>query len=186
MTTQINNDQMLGLIVAPGSPAVATDQQLGLLIAPGSPAVAADQMLTLIVEQRLNPQTIFNYIDQQLALIVERRNPRTALTGGHFQGADGRPLAGGYLIVKLSADCQSPDGQVVGGVGVTVPLGNDGNVSGAFAFWSTDLLDAGGSPVFYAVTVYAANGQRVWGCYQETLPNVPVFDISNWGPTVPA
>lgn len=184
--TSINVDQQLGMIVAPGTPSVSMDQQLGLVIAPGSPAVAADQMLTLIVEQRLNPQTIYTYVDQMLSLIVERRNPRTALTGGHFQGADGRPLAGGYLIVKLSADCQSPDGQVVAGVGVTVPLGNDGNVSGAFALWATSLLDAGGDSVFYAVTAYTAEGQKCWGPYQQQLPNVPVYDIGGWTPTVPA
>lgn len=184
--TAVNNDQQLGLIVAPGTPSVAADQQLALILSPGSPAVEADQSLALIVEQRLVAATIFNYIDQQLALIVERRNPRTQLTGGHFQDASGQPLANGYLIIRLSTDAMSPQGQLSAGISATVPLGSDGNVSGFAALWATDLLDAGSNAIFYAVTVYSSGGQKVWGTYQESLPNVPVYDIGGWTPTVPA
>lgn len=184
--TDVNNDQQLGLIVAPGSPSVATDQALALILAPGSPAAAEDQQFALIVEQRLNPATIFNYIDQQLALIVERRNPRTQITGGHFQGADGQPIANGRIEIRLSTDAMSPQGQLSAGISVTVPLDSDGNVSGFAALWATDLLDAGGNAIFYAVSAYSSGGQRVWGPWQETLPNVVIYDIGGWTPTQPA
>jgi hypothetical protein len=186
MTTSINVDQQLGLIVAPSSPAVATDQALALILAPGSPAVAEDQQFALIIEQRFNPATIFNYIDQQVALIVERRNPRTQITGGHFQAPDGTPLANGYLIIRLSTDAMSPQGQLSAGISVTVPLGSDGNVSGFAALWATDLLDAGGNAIFYAVSAYSSGGQKCWGPYAQQIPNVPVYDIGNFSPTVPA
>ena len=166
---------------------VQNDQELMLVVNAGvSPPIHDDQELMLVVEQRLSPPINFVCVDQELMLVVERRNPRTALTGGHFQGADGRPLAGGYLVIKLSTDAMSPEGQVVAGVGVTVPLGSDGNVSGAFALWATNLLDAGGDSVFYVVTVYSSGGQRVWGPYAQQIPNVPVYDIGNFSPTVPA
>lgn len=165
---------------------VQNDQELMLVVnASVSPSLHDDQELMLVVEQRLVPPINSVCVDQDLMLVVERRNPRTALTGGKFQAADGNPLAGGYLTIKLSTDAMSPVGQVIAGVGVMVPLGSDGNVSGAFALWSTELLDST-QPVFYVVTAYTADGQKCWGPWQEVLPNVATYDIGGWGPTVPA
>lgn len=160
MTTQIN-----------------IDQQLGLIIAPGSPAVATDQMLSLLIERRLVPKIIFNYLDQMVALLVERRNPRTQITGGNFEDPSGNPITG-YLEIRLSTDAMSPQGQVSAGITATVPL-VAGNISGFAALWATSLLDAaGGQPIFYAMTAYTANGQKVWGSWQLQIPAVPVYDIS--------
>lgn len=111
---------------------------------------------------------------------------RTQIIGGNFQDASGQPLANGRLEIRLSTDAMSPDGQVSAGISATVPLGSNGSITGFASLWSTDQLDAGGDSVFYAVTAYSSSGLKVWGTWQETVPNVLVYDIGGWTATVPA
>lgn len=91
------------------------DQELALVIASGSPAVASDQLLVLAVEQRLVPATISTYCDQLLALLVEVRgihgvlstNFSTVVGNGVAQAvitalvvnANGIPQAGVHLVL---------------------------------------------------------------------------------------
>ena len=152
--TSINVDQQLGLIVAPGSPAVAVDQSLGLIVAPSSPAVATDQFLALIVEQRLSPQIIFNYLDQQLALIVERRT-NTSFT---FLDPSGAPVANGTLELRLSQDASANGKQVTAKCMVVATLDITGSCN--LNLWTNDILLPSGT--CYRGEVKTSQGLPVW------------------------
>lgn len=133
---------------------INVDQQLGLIVAPGSPAVAVDQFLALIVEQRLSPQTIFNYFDQQLALIVERRT-NTSFT---FMDSTGNPLANGTLELRLNADASANGSQISGERTVVAVLDITGSCN--LNLWTNDVLLPAGT--CYQGTAKTAQGQPVW------------------------
>lgn len=114
--------------------AVNLDQELGLIVAPGSPSVAADQSLSLIVEQRLVPAIISNYIDQQLGLLVVKRIvDLVQLVGGGYQDFLGNPLAKGYLVMNISnpVETYTVGSEVVEGddIHFKITLDSNGNVS---------------------------------------------------------
>lgn len=107
------------------------------------------------------------------------------LVGGGFQDAEGNPLANGYLTMVLDQDEQvNGTTEVCGGVTVSVPLDDNGNVltSPPVVVWPNDLL----IPVncYYTITGYASNGQRVWGpnVQQVLSTDGDQFDIGSWIP----
>jgi hypothetical protein len=172
--------------------AVNLDQELGLIVAPGSPSVAADQSLSLIIEQRLVPAIIFNYIDQQLALLVVKRIvDLVTLVGGGYQDFLGNPLANGYLAMNLTnpAEIYTVGTEVVEGndIHFKITLDNNGNVSTSPVqqVFSTGSLTPACQ---YIVTAYAADGTTASASPQRvTVPNTSVsYDISNWLPSSPA
>src|SRR5580765_3956087 len=114
--------------------AVNLDQELGLIVAPGSPSVAADQSLSLIVEQRLVPAIIFNYIDQELGLLVVKRIvDLVQLVGGSYCDFLGNPLANGYLMMNISnpVEIYTAGNDVIEGndIRFKISLDSNGNVS---------------------------------------------------------
>ena len=99
---------------------VNVDQMLALLLASGSPSVAVDQMLALLVEQRLQPQTIYNRVDQMLAMIVERRGISGTLT------VNSSLVPGnGSAQATITATISNPNGTPV--VGVLVSVAQNGS-----------------------------------------------------------
>lgn len=92
------------------------------------------------------------------------------LTGGLFQNPSGQPLANGYMLWKLSHDCQenvdSGGGQVASGVPARIQLDANGSIpAGTSVFiWSNDVLNPAGS--FYIVELYDANQAKVWASPQ--------------------
>ena len=87
------------------------DQELALVIASGSPAVASDQLLVLAVEQRLVPATISTYCDQLLALLVEVRGIHGVLST-NFSTVVGNGVAQAVItaLVVNANGCSCPDG----------------------------------------------------------------------------
>ncbi len=171
--------------------AVNLDQELGLIVAPGSPSVAADQSLSLIVEQRLVPAIIYNYIDQQLALLVVKRIvDLVQLVGGSYQSFLGNPLANGYLLMSLTnpVEIYTLGSDVIEGndIRFKITLDSNGNVSqtpAQYVFSTSSLTPA----CTYTVQAYAADGTTASAPQIVTVPNTSVaYDVSQWIPTNPA
>lgn len=91
---------------------------------------------------------------------------RRIINGG-WQDALGNPLALGYLTFRLITDGQSGV-QVAAGRLVTVPLDDDGNISGTVLLWTNDSLVPAGTT--YSIIAYTAQGQPVWQNPTFTLP----------------
>lgn len=164
---------------------INVDQELALILAPGAPSVAEDQALGLIVEQRLVPQIISNYIDQQLALIVEQRIANLVqLISGGYQNAAGIPISYGYLEIGISP--QSPPASAFtigdeiverGDIRFRVTLDVNGNVvAGQYVY-----AGANAAPTFsYQINVFAQDGTLVSGAPQIiSVPNSsPYYNLS--------
>jgi hypothetical protein len=164
------------------------DQQLGLIVAPGAPTVAEDQSLALIVEQRLQPQTIFTYIDQLLALIVAHRIvDLVELVGGSYQDFLGNPLANGYLLMNINtpSEVYTNGDEVIEGSDLRfkITLDSNGNCVSGQRVFSTDVL----TPVCqYSVQAFAADGTTASTPQTVTVPSSGVsYDISQWVPLSP-
>lgn len=94
---------------------VNADQLLALLIASGSPSVAIDQTVALLLEQRLVPQTIYNRVDQMLALIVERRGLHIVLTASATTA-----LGNGAVQVTITGTVRNPAGYLEAGIALSL------------------------------------------------------------------
>jgi hypothetical protein len=120
---------------------VNVDQMLALLLASGSPSVAVDQTLALLVEQRLQPQTIYNRVDQMLAMIVERRGISGVLT------VNSSLVPGnGSAQATITATISNPNGTPV--VGVLVSVAQNGSSTISVPSGATDS----NGHVFWTVT----------------------------------
>jgi hypothetical protein len=116
---------------------------------------------------------------------------KVQLVGGHFQDTMGNILAEGSLVMELVQDEQlsNSTGQVCGGIKITVPLDEEGNVFGTSGdesepnqyVWPTDVMTPSGAS--YTVWGYAADGQLAWGPnYNLLVPSGATFDVDNWIP----
>ena len=102
---------------------------------------------------------------------------KTQLTGiiSTTQG----PLPLGKLVVRLSVDALIPGiGQILAGRDVTFTLDSDGSLTNAY-LWNTAQM-VGVMSIYYTVTALTAQGQIAFGPVQVTLPNVPVFNVTQW------
>jgi hypothetical protein len=116
---------------------------------------------------------------------------KVQLIGGHFQDAMGNVLAEGSLTMELVQDEQlsSSTGQVCGGIKITIPLDEEGNVFGTSGdesepnqyVWPTDVMTPSGAS--YTVWGYTAEGELAWGPnYNLLVPSGSTFDVDNWIP----
>jgi len=84
-----------------------------------------------------------------------------------FQFPNGQPVANGYIVVRLSADGASSDGQIYSQIGTRLLLDENGNIIGDGGFTpNTDITPANTS---YLVTAYSATGQFVLGPVAVTV-----------------
>jgi hypothetical protein len=89
------------------------------------------------------------------------------------------PLPSGTLKVRLAFDTMIPGvGQIVAGRDIEFTLDQNGALQNSF-LWSTALMQSGISNPYYKVCAYTADGQPAWSA-QVTVPDVPIFDVSNW------
>ncbi len=113
--------------------------------------------------------------------------PQIQITGGAFQDFEGGRLANGYLTMALSHDEQEPSGpsQVAGAIVRTIPLDEEGNISGTVAIWPNDVLSPASS--YYIVNAYKADGVRAWHAPQYyTIASSPnPLNLGNVVPTNP-
>ena len=159
-----------------------TDQLLGLVVAPGSPSVAVDQLLVLQVQQRLVPEIIYTRVDQLLTLLVERRGPSGALSA-----SPSVVVGNGVAHVTITATVVDLNLNPLSGV--TVNIAQDGhavlsatsgvsNSSGIVYFTATDTVaelvtfTASGVPFTNTATV------------QFTAPRVDGTVYSQRGPVI--
>jgi hypothetical protein len=116
---------------------------------------------------------------------------KVQLIGGNFQDAMGNVLAEGSLTMELVQDEQlsSSTGQVCGGIKITIPLDEEGNVFGTSGdesepdqyVWPTDVMTPSGAS--YTVWGYTAEGELAWGPnYNLLVPSGATFDVDNWVP----
>ena len=109
------------------------------------------------------------------------------LINGGFQDAMGKPLANGWLRLKINTDAQilnpTPVGQICGGLSIGYALDGSGNIYGSVFVLRTDYLYTGGgiAPA-YTAYVYAEDGQLVWGPSIQTVAGASVFNINFWSP----
>lgn len=101
---------------------------------------------------------------------------------GNFQSADGVLLDRGWLMARLSFDCQdaSTMSQIVSAIPVKIPLDQNGDVSGTVQLWVNSTLTPAGS--FYIVDAFDSNGEQAWRTSQFlTIPASPSpFDLGTW------
>ena len=106
------------------------------------------------------------------------------LINGNFQDVAGNVMANGYVTMQLSADAVScTPAQVSSRIRVKIPLDANGNIQGTsggttYAVWGNDNLTPSGST--YAVRVYSASGQLVWGPWDVTVTSGTTFDCNTW------
>ena len=141
---------------------VDVDQMLALVIASGSPSVASDQLLALLIEQRLQPQTIYNRVDQMLAMVIERRGLHIVLSTSATT-----VLGNGVVQVTITGTVLNPNG--VPTSGITLSLGQNGfstistlspvsNAQGQ-VFWT--ITDINVEIVTYAITNLVSNSVSI-------------------------
>ncbi len=82
-----------------------------------------------------------------------------SLFGGPWYDASGKPLANGYLIVRLNQDASDGVNQYCASNPIKVIL----DANGATAVSVPDAATLTPSGTTYAVTAYTAAGQPVWG-----------------------
>lgn len=113
---------------------------------------------------------------------------KVQVIGGPFQDAGGNVLSNGFLIFQLQHDAvASGTAQIVGNIGVRVPLDVNGYISGtvsgpAVFLWPNNvLLPAGGTYLVYA---YNSSNQIAWDNPQvQTISNSPSpYNINAWVP----
>lgn len=78
-----------------------------------------------------------------------------------YNGPDGLPLSNGYLLVSISNDAMSVDGQLCYQLVTKVPLDNNGQIIGALTFFPNNQLNPLGT--YYIVNGYTSAGQLVLG-----------------------
>ena len=106
------------------------------------------------------------------------------LINGNFQDAAGNVLANGYVTMQLSADAVScTPAQISSRIRAKIPLDANGNIQGTsggttYSVWGNDKLTPSGST--YAVRVYSASGQLVWGPWDVTVTSGTTFDCNTW------
>lgn len=89
-------------------------------------------------------------------MAVRQNFPYTA-----FTDPSGLPLSGGYILLSIDADVQSPSGLLCAGMTMRQDLDGNGTVLTIPQVWSnTDLLPAGSC---YLLSAYAADGQLALG-----------------------
>jgi hypothetical protein len=100
---------------------------------------------------------------------------------GNFQDPSGNPIANGSLTVRLNMDAMGPGSiQVSADRLITMPLDQNGNLSGLQYLWANSLLSTPyGVLTSYIMTVYSALGQQIWQ-QQITVPNATSFNIGSW------
>lgn len=112
---------------------------------------------------------------------------KTQIINGSFQDSQGSTLNNGFLVFVLSQDGNintSPYHQIVGGVGVRVPLDNNGNVAGSVYLWTNDLISPSGT--YYIVDAYDNSGLPVWDAPQYwTLTSGSPIDLGSLTVTNP-
>lgn len=104
---------------------VNVDQELALVVAPGSPKVASDQALAMIIEQRLSPQVIYTRCDQLVGLVVLRRSPTGSLAASPLT-----LVGNGVAQATITATVvDSSSGAPVSGVTVTLNQNGHSTIS---------------------------------------------------------
>lgn len=100
------------------------------------------------------------------------------LTTTNFLLANGLPVAGGEVFVRLSKDCMGPDGQVSTRIS-TFTLDDDGAPIGSPLFWPNNELNPTDS--VYLISVKNAQGERIlqWQpVYVGPSSPIPGFGVS--------
>jgi hypothetical protein len=96
----------------------------------------------------------------------------------NFYTADGLPVAGGEVYIRLNKDCMGPNGQV--STRTTVfQLDDDGAPVGSPVFWPNNQLLPNDS--VYFISVKNADGERIlqWqGMYVGPTSPIPGFGTS--------
>ena len=107
------------------------------------------------------------------------------ITGGSFQDTEGNLLSNGYLTFELSQDCiVNGITMVCAGFVIQVPLNPSGSVASS-PLWPVDLITPiyPNLPLFYMVTAFSAEGQKVWGPFPQSIKSTPSpFDLGTWIP----
>jgi hypothetical protein len=177
--TTVNNDQQLGLVLAPGSPNVNVDQELAVILAGAFPAkVNVDQQLAIVLANSTPTTKVF--IDQQLAIIVEQRltpqNCFQTVITGTFTDANNAPLSNGTVTFQLNHSAVSCAGQITTQI-ISITLDNTGSIPANTSIWSTGALSTSIDTLYYTMKVYRSNGQLV---SQEELkiPKMTTFPLT--------
>lgn len=144
--------------------------------------VRQDQESLLILVGQGTP--IVGHVQQDnefLMLLVPNVLGRVQLVLGGFVDLGGNPIAFGTLTLALTQDATSPQGQLSGGISVSIPLDANGNIaSGSVFAWPNSLLTP--SVTQYIAKVYTASGQLVYLQY-VTITNPPnPFNVALWVP----
>lgn len=92
---------------------------------------------------------------------------RTSFPLQTFQNTDGTPLSGGFVLISISTDVQSTDGQLCEGMTLRVALDSNGTMTSIPQVWPNASLVPSGS--YYVLSAYAADGQRVLGPSSVTV-----------------
>lgn len=78
-----------------------------------------------------------------------------------FTDSMGSPLSGGYVLIEISTDVQSPDSSMCRGMVTRVALDDSGVMISVPQVWSNMLLLPAGS--FYLLSAYTADGELASG-----------------------
>jgi hypothetical protein len=96
----------------------------------------------------------------------------------NFLLANGLPVAGGEVLIRLSKDCMGPDGQVSTRTS-TFQLDDDGAPVGSPVFWPNNELTP--TDNIYWISVKNAQGERIlqWqGIFVGPSSPIPGFGVS--------
>jgi hypothetical protein len=95
------------------------------------------------------------------------------ITGGNFQDAAGKPIAGGKVTFKLNTDATAGDCQLSANRIVSFDLDDNGDLSGYI--WSNDQMTP---DTVYIAKCYTALGQLVWESqFYITAPSWTVEEV---------
>ncbi|PWT75538.1 MAG: hypothetical protein C5B59_08650 [Bacteroidetes bacterium] len=101
------------------------------------------------------------------------------ITGGAFQDASGKALAGGSITFRLSTDAVASDSQVSAPVLTKATLDSNGNISGTVNIWPNPQLTPA---TVYKISVYNAQGLLAWYSENSIPSGVGSFDIGTLTP----
>lgn len=84
-----------------------------------------------------------------------------------FNAPSGAPLSGGYVLISISTDVQTPSGQLCAGMTLRVDLDSNGAMIDIPQVWANSSLSPSGS--CYLLTAFTAEGEAALGPLPVTV-----------------